>query len=400
MRKNQKGFTLVELLVVIAILAILATVAVVGYSSFIDSANKSVDQQVVAQMNTALQAASVEGRPQNRTDLLKLFDKHDIDINKLAPVTEGYAFYWDMTENKIVIVNNVKDIEEDWEYIVSNGFGKLTEAESVEYITSAISESSKTNPALIKLSGDVTTTECITVTEEQCVIIDLNGHTIGYENSDKLALQVEKDATLTVKNGDIKGKVNNVGGHLTLDHVNVNKEADSEVKGALAFSRASDTYITNCTFTADKNAGHTIGTNSTYDADDGARVYIIDSKIYQTSDETYPAAALNITIDCDITINHCKVIGVGHGAYFRGCTATLINSTFTHTSTKDGTPWGTGNNGKFADIVFACGGENFSGYATTANYTCEKVTATTVYVHQPEGGTVTVSGIEVNETYN
>ena len=41
MKKTQKGFTLVELLVVIAILAILATVSVVGYTSFIDRANQS-----------------------------------------------------------------------------------------------------------------------------------------------------------------------------------------------------------------------------------------------------------------------------------------------------------------------------------------------------------------------
>ena len=38
---TRKGFTLVELLVVIAILAILATVSVVGYTSFIGQADKT-----------------------------------------------------------------------------------------------------------------------------------------------------------------------------------------------------------------------------------------------------------------------------------------------------------------------------------------------------------------------
>ncbi len=38
---TRKGFTLVELLVVIAILAILATVSVVGYTSFISQADKT-----------------------------------------------------------------------------------------------------------------------------------------------------------------------------------------------------------------------------------------------------------------------------------------------------------------------------------------------------------------------
>jgi prepilin-type N-terminal cleavage/methylation domain-containing protein len=47
---TRKGFTLVELLVVIAILAILATVSVVGYTSFINRANSSVAQQELTQV--------------------------------------------------------------------------------------------------------------------------------------------------------------------------------------------------------------------------------------------------------------------------------------------------------------------------------------------------------------
>ncbi len=41
MKNSKKGFTLIEMLVVIAIIAILSTVLIVGYSSFIDDANKS-----------------------------------------------------------------------------------------------------------------------------------------------------------------------------------------------------------------------------------------------------------------------------------------------------------------------------------------------------------------------
>ena len=55
MRNNKmKGFTLVELLVVIAILAILATVSVVGYTSFIKSAYISNDENIAAQLNQLL----------------------------------------------------------------------------------------------------------------------------------------------------------------------------------------------------------------------------------------------------------------------------------------------------------------------------------------------------------
>lgn len=59
MKKTQKGFTLVELLVVIAILAILATVSVVGYTSFIDRAEESNAQTEAHQIKTAITSALV-----------------------------------------------------------------------------------------------------------------------------------------------------------------------------------------------------------------------------------------------------------------------------------------------------------------------------------------------------
>ena len=56
MKNTKKGFTLVELLVVIAILAILASVAVVGYTSFIKKANDSKAETELHQIVTTLNA--------------------------------------------------------------------------------------------------------------------------------------------------------------------------------------------------------------------------------------------------------------------------------------------------------------------------------------------------------
>ena len=56
---KTKGFTLVELLVVIAILAILATVSVVGYTSYIQNANASVAEQEASQIKTAILAEDI-----------------------------------------------------------------------------------------------------------------------------------------------------------------------------------------------------------------------------------------------------------------------------------------------------------------------------------------------------
>ena len=54
---TRKGFTLVELLVVIAILAILATVSVVGYTSFIDRAEESNALTEAAQIKKGIEAS-------------------------------------------------------------------------------------------------------------------------------------------------------------------------------------------------------------------------------------------------------------------------------------------------------------------------------------------------------
>ena len=83
MKKNtQKGFTLVELLVVIAILAILASVAVVGYTAFIERADKQAADTEVAQIEALLDAALLtDGKVE-----IKKADNSYILITKAAGV--------------------------------------------------------------------------------------------------------------------------------------------------------------------------------------------------------------------------------------------------------------------------------------------------------------------------
>ena len=56
---TRKGFTLVELLVVIAILAILATVSVVGYTSFIETTEQTAADTEAASIADAIEVALV-----------------------------------------------------------------------------------------------------------------------------------------------------------------------------------------------------------------------------------------------------------------------------------------------------------------------------------------------------
>ena len=70
MKKNEKGFTLVELIVVIAIVAILASVGIVGYTQFIQNARNTKAQSELDQIVNVLRAdAMAEGITQGSIEV-------------------------------------------------------------------------------------------------------------------------------------------------------------------------------------------------------------------------------------------------------------------------------------------------------------------------------------------
>ena len=58
---NHEGFTLVELIIVIAILAILSTGAIAGYSAYVTSANKTADEALAAEIENVMILAYYNG---------------------------------------------------------------------------------------------------------------------------------------------------------------------------------------------------------------------------------------------------------------------------------------------------------------------------------------------------
>ena len=110
MKNKKKGFTLVELLVVIAILAILATVSVVGYLAFTEKAKESNDISLTTQMNTVLQANEAQDKAETMSDVVSQLDEAGLGIEKLTPTSSGYSFVWDKETNRIFLLDEEKKV--------------------------------------------------------------------------------------------------------------------------------------------------------------------------------------------------------------------------------------------------------------------------------------------------
>ena len=111
----KKGFTLVELLVVMAILAILTTVSTVGYFSFIEKAKISNDNTFASELNTLIQTMKVEDEEITYEDLCKMYlEQTGEDISTLKPQSAeyGYHFWFDQNNEEVIVARSEDLINE------------------------------------------------------------------------------------------------------------------------------------------------------------------------------------------------------------------------------------------------------------------------------------------------
>jgi prepilin-type N-terminal cleavage/methylation domain-containing protein len=97
--RNNKGFTIVELVIVIAVVAILASVLIPTFSGIVKKANISSDMQTARNMATILAAEKPIG-PREAVDALKANG-----IERLEPKTKYYSFYWIKSINAVVLTS-------------------------------------------------------------------------------------------------------------------------------------------------------------------------------------------------------------------------------------------------------------------------------------------------------
>ncbi len=411
-KKIKKGFTLVELLVVIAILAVLATVSVVGYTSFIEKANMSVDQQLVDQINKLLVADEVGNNnpPATALDVQNLLKANGVvgfDAN-LAKNT----IYWVRSENRVIIwtvdggkgkvtypaeyaekYKEVTIVPAEWEQLDGMVVVELTEA-SASSLRAAFKSDS--NNVVVNIPEGANISDCLYYLGTSMknasgngkdVTVNLNGATISNEkhsNGYYYGLTVPTGGSLTLVDGKVDvpmnsnadpGLVISGGGYLVL------RDMEITSNGAAIFpeSNASEVLIENCLITS--TGGYAIGTNRI--TSDNIKVVIRNSTI------NCGLTAVFANCSSELVIEDSTIIGGVHGVVVRAGNATISNTTIKVTDTEPGIysyknfnggaaggNWFGGNALAAAGIVIGCYYKDDT-YSGDANVTLNNVTIET-----------------------
>ena len=100
---KKRGFTIIELVIVIAVIAILAAVLIPTFANIIQKANVANDVALARNMNTILIAdEATNGKSTDMYDVLIALEQGGFKLENLNPRADGNVFAWDKANNQIV----------------------------------------------------------------------------------------------------------------------------------------------------------------------------------------------------------------------------------------------------------------------------------------------------------
>ena len=210
LKLRKKGFTIVELVIVIAVISILAAVIIPTFVNLSKKANMSADQQAVRQMNVVLSGNKYE-TIEEAVNALSEAGYNALDT--LTPVSAGHSFWWVEEYNSIVLLNEKQEVvfasnkDAEKNFIAAKEAGKAfnlkrglpkKEADNVDDVRKALEKGQS-----VTLKADIhLSTKNIRINEGEDIVLDLGGKTITVDKTGERSLYaIDNYGNITIKNG-------------------------------------------------------------------------------------------------------------------------------------------------------------------------------------------------------
>ena len=208
-KNNKKGFTIVELVIVIAVIAILAAVLIPTFSSIIKKAKISNDTVLAKNLTTAIATESITSKPTSMEEVVTKLYNAGFVLENLSPTTEDYFYGWDSKNNQIILISDECSVVYESAtstpvdvYVTTTGdfAQKLANAGYSLYLTTDATTVETTNFINVDTGSRKLDTLKMTATNAGEVILKGTIGSVTVNNANGVVRQYASVETLTVEN--------------------------------------------------------------------------------------------------------------------------------------------------------------------------------------------------------
>lgn len=232
-QNKKRGFTIIELVIVVTVIAILSAVLIPTFAGIIKKSRLTADETAARNMNTVL--ATVEIEEDDFGTVVNTLSENGFNSMKaLIPTSKNHVFYWYSTYNTVILVDGEDNVvfPNDESIIASYATDKGTKAlYDLGNVASSASDLKKAiaDGGEVYLMSDVKLTGLVAITEPAETTIYLNGFDIVREKGDGIYVNNANavvniygaDETVEVSSCAVwaeQGTVNIYGGNFTGSH--------------------------------------------------------------------------------------------------------------------------------------------------------------------------------------
>ena len=174
---KKKGFTIVELVIVIAVVAILAAVLIPTFSNLVKKANLANDQSMIRNMNTTLTTSEIlENGFEYAGDAIEALNNNGF-TGKYTPYSSKHYYGYSLENNKMYLINDENEVIYPDNNVQVSNLWMLWSNNAIDKVANATKYVLLVN---IDGEGGYYTTH---FDDGINYTLDLNGHFISVENT-------------------------------------------------------------------------------------------------------------------------------------------------------------------------------------------------------------------------